>query len=139
MDVASAGARGGVSLEPRVGERYTLVLPGLPAERQPNAVHTVSEVADGIVRWAEGGETGIRRILDGGFRRVADLTSYKELVCRLFTMRVCGLDCTEDAQAVLAESWRVRDELQGEEVGQAEQWWQGLIEDLLDVVERRAR
>ena len=52
------------------GDRYLLLIPGLPIERQPDVVHTVAEISDGFVRWEEGGRSGVGVIRAGHWRRL---------------------------------------------------------------------
>ena len=52
------------------GDRFVLVVPGASIERQPTGVHTVREIRDGYVEWAEGGRSGIAVVLGGYWRQV---------------------------------------------------------------------
>jgi hypothetical protein len=44
----------GGGLEPQPGEKYRLVLPHVPADRQPDVCYTVRRVEDGYVFWENG-------------------------------------------------------------------------------------
>lgn len=57
----------------KVDDRFTMVLEHLPSDRQPNGVHTVECVEDGVVHWKEGGRSPLRDVVAGRrWRRISE-------------------------------------------------------------------
>lgn len=53
-----------------VGDRFTMVLAHLPFDQQPDGVHTVARIEDGVVYWQEGGMSPLEHVAGGRWKRV---------------------------------------------------------------------